>query len=68
MQEIIPDDPLLDQARAAMYIDTAPRTLETWRYQGRGPAYIKVGNSVRYRKSAIDSWLDAQTVNPSRAA
>jgi DNA-binding transcriptional MerR regulator len=30
------------------------RTLETWRQQGTGPAFIKIGNLVRYRIEDIE--------------
>jgi len=37
-------------------------TLEGWRTQGRGPAFIKVGRAIRYRKTDIDDYLKNQTV------
>jgi predicted DNA-binding transcriptional regulator AlpA len=41
------------------------RTLQSWRLRGRGPRYIKVQRSVRYRLSDIEEWLAAQTVTPT---
>lgn len=44
----------------------APQTLSNWRWMGIGPAYIKTtpgkGGRIRYRRSAIEKWLDTQTV------
>ncbi|GAA2346774.1 helix-turn-helix domain-containing protein [Streptomyces kunmingensis] len=44
----------------------APQTLANYRWQGLGPAYVKTtpGKSgrIKYRRSAVESWLDAQTV------
>ena len=37
------------------------KTLDMWRYHRTGPAFIKVGAAVRYRRSDVDAWLDAQT-------
>jgi predicted DNA-binding transcriptional regulator AlpA len=39
----------------------APVTLKTWRAQGRGPNYIRVGRQVRYRDDDIAQWLDQRT-------
>ncbi|HEU4895999.1 MAG TPA: helix-turn-helix domain-containing protein [Actinomycetota bacterium] len=36
------------------------RTLERWRQQGTGPAFIQVGRSPRYRRADVDAWLDCQ--------
>ncbi|WP_062383357.1 helix-turn-helix transcriptional regulator [Demequina iriomotensis] len=35
-------------------------TLAEWRVKGKGPAYIRVGRSPRYRPESIDAWLLAQ--------
>jgi hypothetical protein len=44
----------------------SPRTLERWRKDGAGPAYIKVGHLVRYRESDVERWLDEQTRTHTR--
>jgi helix-turn-helix protein len=40
-------------------------TLEEWRREGRGPAYVKLGAGrgarILYRRSDVDAWLQAQT-------
>jgi hypothetical protein len=59
---------LLDTAKAALYLDKPPGTLVQWRYHGTGPAYVKVGRAVRYRRRDLDAWLDSQTVRPAGAA
>ena len=35
------------------------RTLENWRWLGRGPAYLKVGNRVLYRIEDVEAFEDA---------
>lgn len=46
--------------------------LRNWRSMGEGPDYIKQspgrGGRIKYRRSAIEAWLDARTVTPGRAA
>ncbi len=49
---------LLSTKQAATYCCLSPRTLESWRISGQGPAFRKIGKLVRYSKSDIDIWLD----------
>ncbi|MBL8929141.1 MAG: helix-turn-helix domain-containing protein [Kineosporiaceae bacterium] len=44
------------------------KTLAQWRYLGTGPAYLRVGRFVRYRRSDVDGWLGAQVQKPKGAA
>jgi hypothetical protein len=50
----------------------AVQTLANYRWQGIGPAYVKKtpgrGGRVVYRRSAIEAWLDAQTVQAGGTA
>lgn len=55
-------DPLYNTAEAAEYIGVRENTLTVWRCVGRySIEYIKVGRLVRYRKSALDSFLQRRT-------
>lgn len=46
----------------------SPRTLEQWRWQGRGPRFLKIGGRVIYRLQDIEDFeaanLCANTVAP----
>jgi predicted DNA-binding transcriptional regulator AlpA len=44
------------------------KTLAEWRSRGLGPAYVKVGRHVRYRREAIDDWEARQTRQPAGEA
>jgi excisionase family DNA binding protein len=33
-------------------------TLYRWRYKGHGPAGYRVGRHVRYRREAVEAWLE----------
>ncbi|MDG9706256.1 AlpA family transcriptional regulator [Streptomyces sp. DH37] len=50
----------------------SPGSLAERRWRGEGPAYIKTSKSragrVFYRRSAIEAWLKARTVQSRRAA
>ena len=39
------------------YLQIPAATLAQWRYQGKGPAYRKLGRHVRYSWEAISQWL-----------
>ena len=61
-------DPLLSRPEAASYLGLAPATLAKLAVHGGGPPYLKLGRSVRYRKSSLDAWLAVRTVaNTSEA-
>lgn len=61
-------DPLLTRIQAAQYLHLSPTTLATWASTHRHDIpYIKLGRSVRYRKSDLDQYLSHNTyrVNPA---
>lgn len=50
----------------------SPQTLANWRWMGLGPEFIKTtpnrSGRVFYRRSAIEAWLTACTVDTGGAA
>lgn len=42
---------------AAEYVGLSRQYLEIARYRGDGPAWIRIGRAVRYRRSALDEWM-----------
>lgn len=63
MSTCFPDRALLNREEAAQYIGVQPQTLAVWATTGRyGLPMIKVGRSVRYRKTDLDQWLARRTV------
>jgi hypothetical protein len=54
-------DPLLDTAGAAEYLQSSIPTLERHRRVGLGPDFTKMGGIVRYRKSALDRYIEEST-------
>jgi Helix-turn-helix domain len=36
------------------------RTLERWRSEGSGPAFVKVGRRALYRETDVEQWLEQQ--------
>lgn len=47
-----------DQLAARWHI--SPRTLEQWRWLGKGPKFIKIGARVLYDEDIIDDYEDEQ--------
>lgn len=58
-------DPLMPPKKTASIIGVSPGTLANWRVAGKGPRYIKLGDSrtspVRYRLSDVEDYLSAMT-------
>ena len=56
----------LDQNALADRWLLSPRTLEQWRWQGRGPKFLKVGARVIYRLEDVEAFeaasLHANTI------
>lgn len=52
---------LIDTTELARRIDVSEVTLARMRMQGDGPAFIRIGRSVRYRWEDVEAWLEKQT-------
>ena len=57
------DDPLMNAEGAAKYLGVSPGTLHNWRSAKKGPDWIRLGGAVRYRKSGLDRYCEANTVS-----
>jgi len=70
---VIPDDPLLTPREVCVMLrmidpetgKPQTGTLANWRYLGRSPEYIRLGDNkhspVRYYRSAVIEWLEKHT-------
>ncbi|KUI43874.1 hypothetical protein AU198_25465 [Mycobacterium sp. GA-1199] len=52
----------------AKVVRTTEAHLARLRHEGRGPDYIKLGRSVRYRWEDVERWIAENTVNTSELA
>lgn len=50
----------LNEREAAAELGISFRTLQQWRVRGIGPAFLKLGRSVRYDADALEDWLAKQ--------
>ncbi|MDZ7673744.1 MAG: helix-turn-helix domain-containing protein [Acidimicrobiales bacterium] len=62
MTEVDVEDRLLWPEEVAEVLGVPIGTLANWRYQGRGPAFVKVGRHVRYRRSDVLGWIERNVV------
>ncbi|MBM9467169.1 helix-turn-helix transcriptional regulator [Nakamurella leprariae] len=53
---------ILDTREAEAEYRIKDATWRTWRSQGKGPAFIRAGGRVLYRREDIERWLDDNKV------
>ncbi len=53
---------LLDERAAAAYLSLSVHTLRSWRSQGIGPSFHRLGRCIRYTTKALDAFLQETLV------
>lgn len=48
---------LLNEREAAALLRMSPKTLSQWRWRKRGPSFVTIGRSIRYREEDIEKFL-----------
>lgn len=61
------DHTLLSTKLLSRRWNIAPRTLERWRAEGRGPQFVRIGRHVRYRRTDIEAF-EAKHSETAKAA
>lgn len=65
-------DQLLSPRQVGELYGFTAGTLANWRWTGTGPDYIKTspgkGGRIRYKRSAIETWLNERTISGGQAA
>jgi excisionase family DNA binding protein len=51
---------LLTSQEVADLLNVPVRTLQRWRYVGKGPQAVRVGKHARYRPESVVKWLREQ--------
>ena len=54
----------VNDVKAADIIDASPQTMRNWRFEGRGPAYVKKGRMVRYRVQDLLDFMESGRIDP----
>ena len=60
--------PNLTTSEAAHFLHVQPATLEQWRWNGRGPNFVKIGRVCRYRLQDLEAFLEARIFSSTTAA
>jgi Helix-turn-helix domain len=51
---------LLTNIEAADYLRLSPRTLDRWRWAGRGPKFKKIGGAIRYALNDLNDFAQIE--------
>jgi hypothetical protein len=57
---------VVDDSRAAEILGLGIQTLRNLRYMRKGPAYVKMGRSVRYRVIDLLDYIEKHLVDPGK--
>ena len=57
---------LLNEVEVAKTLDVSLATVRRWRWLRKGPKYLKIGTSVRYKPEDISAWLETRPTGGSQ--
>lgn len=57
---------LLSERQVAERLNIGEVTLQQWRARGKGPPFVRLGRTIRYREADIEAWLIPQEVVPAQ--
>lgn len=57
------DQQFLTTSEAAEFLRLSRKTLESWRWQGRGPKFRRFGRRKLYSLADLRHWADLQAVS-----
>jgi predicted DNA-binding transcriptional regulator AlpA len=58
-EPVQPEAQILNEKEAAAYLSVSVALLRKWRLFRQGPSFLRIGRLVRYRRVALESWLDS---------
>ena len=56
----VPAHGWLNERAAARFVDMSVSSLRRWRRLGKGPKFIKLYGSVKYRADDVTAWLSSR--------
>lgn len=59
---VSPPDQLITESQAASLLGLKPRWLQLDRFGMRRVPFVRIGRMIRYRRSAIEAFLESSTV------
>jgi hypothetical protein len=67
MEQLTVNGRLINETQAAEILGRAVQTLRNDRHLRKGPAYLKLGRSVRYRVNDLFDYIERHRVDPESA-
>lgn len=65
----MPPNIVISENEAARRLGVSPRTLQRWRDEGDGPAFVRLGaRRVGYRPADLDAWVAERVTGANREA
>lgn len=50
---------MLNEYQLAEFLNMSVKSLRGWRLFRKGPKFVKIGRTVRYRRKDVEAWLDS---------
>jgi excisionase family DNA binding protein len=54
-----PEIEVLNEKQVAAYLNISVATVRRWRLFRKGPRFVKIGSSVRYKRGDVEAWLNS---------
>jgi hypothetical protein len=55
---------MVSREQAAEFLGITPQALSQMNGRGEGPAYARIGRSIRYRRQDLLDWIESRIVRP----
>ena len=55
-----------NEKAVAQYLSVSLPAVRRWRYENRGPKFVKFGSSVRYAVSDVEAWIASRPTGGGR--
>ena len=49
---------LMNEDQTAEYLGISPKTLQAWRFRGRGPIFRKIGRLCKYAETDLEAYIE----------
>lgn len=56
---------LMDENETSKMLKVSIQTLRNWRAKEKGPAYYRIGRSIRYKKKDVEAYLERRFIQTS---
>ena len=67
MTQVLAENQVVNETQAAEILGRAVQTLRNDRHLRKGPAYLKLGRSVKYRMNDLFDYMERHRIDPEAA-